>query len=174
MLSLEYISNGGLKAWFIDPLCGWGRIKRIVWNVCSLNERNICYFVTVFLFSWWRKAGLSQNKQVIDICTSPTALTSSFYYNTDDIIRLSASSLTTTVAKKHCTSIEFYIWFTWENKWGHVLCSNWSKNYITFYYEVPACFIYTQYCVSHLLTCFIRLSSNKMICKILSYIHNIT
>jgi len=47
-------------------------------------------FATLLRFSYFldvlnKKAGLSQNKQVTDIRTSPTALTSSFYYNIDDI-----------------------------------------------------------------------------------------
>jgi len=69
MLSLEYIFNGVLKAWFIDPLCSPGRIKRIVRNVWSLYERNICYFVTGFLFSGCLKQKgwlvTEQNKSLI-------------------------------------------------------------------------------------------------------------
>jgi len=83
MLSLEYLLNGGLKAWFIDPLGGWGSFETYVLWMSEM-------FATLLRFSYFldvlnRKAGLSQNEQVIDIRTSQTAQTSSFCYNTDDI-----------------------------------------------------------------------------------------
>jgi len=110
MLSLEYLFNGGLKAWFIDPFCGRGRIKRIVWNVCSLNERNICYVDTVFLFSgclkqkgWLVTEQTSHWYMHQPNCTNKFILLQYRWYH-----RLSVSSVTATVAKKHCTSTEFY------------------------------------------------------------------
>ena len=74
-----------MKVWMPDLLIQSEvdeELRRFVSNLWSLNERNVCCFVTDILN---KKAGLSQDKQVTDICTSPTAPTSSFYYNTDDI-----------------------------------------------------------------------------------------
>ena len=115
MLCLEYLFHRSLKVWFIDPLCDRGRIKRIVWNVWSLHERNVCYFVMVFLFSgclkqkgWLVTEQASHWYMQYLNCSNKFILLQYRWYH-----HLSASSLTATVAKKHCTSAVFYIWFTW-------------------------------------------------------------